>query len=36
MISKIKTLTAGDWAFIVIFDAVVLWLGYKWGKGDNS
>jgi hypothetical protein len=34
MLSKIKTLTAADWMFIVAFDAAVLWIGYKWGKGD--
>jgi len=32
MLSKYKSLTSEDWAFIVIFDLIVLYVGYRLGK----
>ena len=34
MLSKLKTLKTTDWLFIVAFDAAVLFVGYKVGRGD--
>ena len=34
MLSKIKSLNTADWLFIIAFDAAVLYLGFKWGRGD--
>lgn len=32
MLSKIKSLTLADWIFIVVFDLVVFFVGYKYGS----